>query len=79
MLTGAAQLPSLRQVLQQLHLNLHLHALLHLPLHLQIRHMFTCTFTAMPLDIFTLVSPYSSLDFVVLNFFFGAGSVKETY
>ncbi len=43
-LTGAAQLPSLRQVLQQLHLNLHLHALLQLPtsqhihVHMHLRH-----------------------------------------
>ena len=50
---SAAIVPSLRQVLQKLHLNLHGHALLqllHLPLHLQIQLHSTCT-CAQPLII----------------------------
>ena len=85
---SAAIVPSLRQVLQKLHLNLHVHALLqllHLPLHLQIQLHSTCTCTCtsatrLPcLDNFTAVSLYSSLDFVVFNFWFRADSEKENY
>ena len=67
---SAAIVPSLRQVLQKLHLNLHGHALLqllHLPLHLQIQlHstcVYTCTCAARAIDNFRAVSLYSSLDF----------------
>lgn len=81
---SAAIVPSLRQVLQKLHLNLHGHALLqllHLPLHLQIQlhSTCTCTCTCAAIDNFTSVSLYSSLDFVVFNFWFRADSEKENY